>query len=508
MAEVEDVVNVKNSDSSIQERKPPSGEFAGKRVLIIGAARQGTALARYLVRHGASVILNDRLSQEELKDAHRELADLQIEWVYGGHPLELLRGTDMVCVSGGVPLTLEVVVEARQQGIPVTNDSQIFLERTPCKVIGITGSAGKTTTTTMVGRVAEFGWSATPRDVDETIDLTAKGSKTEKTGRVWVGGNIGTPLVDRLDEMQAGDLAIVELSSFQLEIMDRSPDIAAVLNITPNHLDRHKSMETYRAAKANIIMYQTDGDIAILNRDDPGSWSLVPYVQGELWTFGFEGSDKVEAGVFMSEDRSTILYRNLREGIFSPQPILPVSAIELRGRHNLVNVLATCAISLAAGLPVSAIGEAIKGFKGVEHRLEFVRRWKGVDWYNDSIATAPERAMAAIRSFSEPLILLAGGRDKDLPWEEFARLVHQRVKHIVLFGEAAQKIARALSTVDVPSSLETTLCASLAEAVQMAAQVSEPGDVVLLAPGGTSFDEFRDFEDRGEAFKRWVKELQ
>jgi UDP-N-acetylmuramoylalanine--D-glutamate ligase len=231
-------------------------------------------------------------------------------------------------------------------------------------------------------------------------------------------------------------------------------------------------------------------------------------VQGDLFSFGLEQDKKVEAGVFLSEDRRTILYRNPRLGISSPQPILPVSAIELRGTHNLANVLATCAIALAARLPVSAIGAAIKGFRGVEHRLEFVGRWKGVDWYNDSIATAPERAMAAIRSFSEPLVLLSGGRDKDLPWDDFARLVHEKVKHIILFGEAGPKISQALAVAKDRSSLDVTLCQTLLEAVHMAAKVSAPGDVVLLAPGGASFDEFRDFEDRGEAFKRWVKELQ
>lgn len=508
MVGFEDEVFVKKSGSSFLERESPSSEFAGKRILIVGAARQGTALARYLVRHGASVILNDRLSEEELKEAHRELEGLDIEWVHGSHPLELLNGTDMMCVSGGVPLTLELVTEARRRGIPVTNDSQIFLERTPCTVIGITGSAGKTTTTTLVGRVAELGWSAIPGEQKKTNDRTQIEPGTERKGRVWVGGNIGTPLVDRLDEIQPEDLAVVELSSFQLEIMDRSPDIAAVLNITPNHLDRHKTMKAYRAAKANILLHQTEAGNAILNRDDPGSWSLVPLIRGELLSFGFEQDDQIEAGVFLSEDRQTILYRNARQGIFSPQPILQVDTIELRGAHNLANILATCAIALAINLPVSAISAAIEGFRGVEHRLEFVRRWKDVDWYNDSIATAPERAMAAIRSFSEPLIVLSGGRDKDLPWDDFARLVHERVKHIILFGEAAQKIAQALSAMSSRSSLKVTQCTTLAEAVQVAAQISVPGDVVLLAPGGTSFDEFRDFEDRGEAFKRWVKELQ
>lgn len=507
MAHFEDGALVKNSGSSLLKGEAESNDFAGKRIVIIGAARQGIALARYLIRHGASVVLNDRLNEEELKESHQALKGLQVEWVHGGHPLELLRGTDMVCVSGGVPLSLPLVTEARRRGIPVTNDSQIFLERVPCKVIGITGSAGKTTTTTLVGRVAEISYAASLKDHRRISASNLTNPGIVRKGRVWVGGNIGTPLVDRLDEIQPNDLAVVEFSSFQLEIMDRSPDIAVILNITPNHLDRHKTMEAYRATKARLLLHQSQDGIAILNRDDPGSWSLASSVRGELISFGLEPSDMVEAGIFLSEDHQMILYRNLHMGRLSPEAILPVGAIELRGGHNLANVLATCAIALAAGFPASAIAAGIKGFRGVEHRLEFVRRRNGVDWYNDSIATAPERAMAAIRSFSEPLILLSGGRDKDLPWEAFARLVHERVKHIILFGEAAAKIAQALSVINAPSSLEVTLCSTLAEAVRVANQVSSPGDVVLLAPGGTSFDEFRDFEDRGEAFKRWVMEL-
>ncbi len=231
-------------------------DWSGKRVVIIGAARQGIALARYLAQHGARVILNDRRSETELQAARAALADLesQIRWVCGDHPLDLLESADLLCVSGGVPLTLPLVVEARQRGIPLSNDSQIFLEAAACRVIGITGSAGKTTTTTLVGRIAQAALAA-----------------GRLFGKVWVGGNIGVPLIGVLGEMSAQDLAVMELSSFQLELMTRSLQVAAVLNITPNHLDRHGSMAAYTAAKARILAYQSSVDSAVLGRDDPGA---------------------------------------------------------------------------------------------------------------------------------------------------------------------------------------------------------------------------------------------
>jgi UDP-N-acetylmuramoylalanine--D-glutamate ligase len=454
-------------------------------VLILGAARQGTALARFLVQRGARVTLNDRQPAENLQAAQETLQDLGngVRWVTGDHPLELLEQVDLVCVSGGVPLTNPIAAEAQKRGMPLSNDSQIFLEAAPCKVIGITGSAGKTTTTTLVGRMAE-----------EACKLPAAHSNLKLPVRAFIGGNIGSPLIAHIDEMTPDDLAVMELSSFQLEIMTRSPQIAAVLNITPNHLDRHGTMEVYSAAKQRILDFQTSNDAAVLGRDDPGAWSLASFVHGSLYSFGLESMGD-QAGTYLHEND---LY--IRSGS-DEVALMSRTLIALRGEHNLLNVLAACATAAAAGLPAEAMRRGVQDFAGVPHRLEFVRRWGGADWYNDSIATAPERAMAAIRSFDEPIVLLAGGRDKDLPWEDFAALVRQRVDHLILFGEAVEKVARAMG------NFPFTRCDGLRGAVQAAAQVVEPGDVVLLSPGGTSFDEFRDFEERGVCFKQLVKSL-
>jgi UDP-N-acetylmuramoylalanine--D-glutamate ligase len=465
-------------------------DWRDRKVIIIGAARQGLALAQYLSQHGAKVVLNDRLPASELKAAQKTLANEPITWVLGDHPLSLLDGADLVCPSGGVPLNLPILREAVRRGLPISNDSQIFLETAPCMVIGITGSAGKTTVTTLVGRMAA-----------EHLNRTSPGSK------VWVGGNIGSPLISLVDEMSAEDLAVMELSSFQLEIMTRAPQVAAVLNITPNHLDRHADMTSYRQAKFNILKFQTPEDVAILNREDPEAWSFKDRLTQRLVSFGFDDFAPHEEGTFLNQHRALILLRTHANEVFADLPVMPRQDIALRGEHNLMNVLASCAIAHAAGISIEAMARGVSGFMGVPHRIEFVRRWQETDWYNDSIATTPERAMAAIRSFDEPLVLLAGGRDKNLPWEGFAALVHSRVKCLILFGECADKIAQAILSSPVLSQVQIIHCDTLHEAVETAARVAEPGEVVLLSPGGTSFDEFRDFEDRGEAFKRWVWEL-
>lgn len=472
-------------------------KWQGKKILVIGAARQGIALTRYLAGKGAHVILNDQRPFEHLQDARWALQDLPVEWVVGGHPLSALEGVQMVCLSGGVPLTLPLVQEAMRQGLYLSNDSQIFMEIVPCRVIGITGSAGKTTTTTLVGRIAQ-----------QTAALRENAGQGYYPNQVWVGGNIGTPLISHVDEMQGNDLVVMELSSFQLELMSVAPQVGAILNITPNHLDRHATMQEYIDAKAHLIEYQLalrqDWPCAtVLGLEDANAWALRDRARGALWTFGHRLADERFPGTYLQGDW-LVMWDGKEE-----REIMPRSTIQLRGEHNVMNVLAACATSAAAGLPNGAMRAGVAGFTGVPHRLEFVRSWGGAAWYNDSIATAPERSIASVRSFSEPVVLLAGGRDKKLPWDAFAQMVQERVDHLILFGEAGPKIQQAVSSVEAASQRPFTIhvCMGLQEAVRAAAQVVEVGDVVLLAPGGTSFDEFRDFEERGEAFIKWVHEL-
>lgn len=474
-------------------------DWTGRRVLILGAARQGAALTRWLTQHGAIVTISDVRPEATLSEARAALRGMQVQWALGGHPLELLDSTDLVCLSGGVPTDIPIVQEAIRRGVPLSNDTQIFMEVAPCQTVGITGSAGKTTTTALAGEMAQtaFGMKA----ADPTPPRTAP------VRRAFVGGNIGDPLLNHVDEMKAADLAILEISSFQLEQMTISPNVAAVLNITPNHLDRHGTMEAYTAAKRRILEFQSIHDKAVLGRDDAGAWGLRSSVKGELHTFGLSHFSGPGDGTYYDDGILYLLDRGM------DIPLLRRDRIELRGDHNVLNVLAAFAIGHVVGLPLDAMLHAAEAFRGMPHRLELVRTLKGTCWVDDSIATTPERVVAAVKSFEEPLVLLLGGRDKNLPWEELARLVCRRVDHVVLFGEAAEKIKKAMVSAGAggaapgqrPYSMEVV--PQLQEAVARAYQVAETGDVVLLSPGGTSFDEFRDFEERGDRFRSWVQKL-
>jgi UDP-N-acetylmuramoylalanine--D-glutamate ligase len=459
-------------------------------------------LARWLSLHGARVTLSDMRRAEDLRVARESLAEYPIQWALGGHPLELLDSTDVLCLSGGIPLTLPIVAEAMKRGIPLSNDSQIFMEVVPCKTIGITGSAGKTTTTTLVGNMAKLAYQDA-EGMQKGEDGRQKGDTAFRVPpSVYVGGNIGDPLINYVDNMKADDVAVLELSSFQLDQMTVSPNVAAILNITPNHLDRHGRMEAYTAAKARILEFQSKEDIAVLGRDDKGAWSLRNKVKGKLYTFSLHELEEGWNGAYLQDG-----LLNLRDGD-AYLPLILREKISLRGDHNVSNVLAAFSIGHASGFPLDAMLEAAEEFRGVPHRLELVRELRGVRWYNDSIATAPERSMAAIRAFEEPIVLLLGGRDKNLPWEELMQLVSERVDHVVLFGEAAEKIEKTAASLGLRADrLIVTRADGLQEAVIKAAEVAQAGDIVLLSPGGTSFDEFKDFAERGERFREWVQEL-
>jgi UDP-N-acetylmuramoylalanine--D-glutamate ligase len=512
--------------------------FAGKRIVILGLARQGTALARFFLAAGAEVTISDVAPADQLSAPLTDLAGQPVRLVLGGHPPELLDNCDLLCLSGGVPPQIPLVAAARRQGIPVSNDALLTLQHSQAPAIGITGSSGKTTTTTLVGLMMNDErrmMNDEPRAQNPDRGVAADSDSSfiihHSSFHAWVGGNIGVPLVDKLAQISAEDWLVLELSSFQLELFDgesygqaMSPHVAAVLNVTPNHLDRHPSMAHYTAAKANILHWQGPNDIAVLGADDtvtggwlrsrrvdiaagPGQEARSFPLAGRLLGFGLE--DPTGEGCWLVRDARAgeprpylVLRMDGRE-----QPVLPAQAVRLRGRHNLLNIAAACAIGAAAGVSPAAMAAVANSFAGAAHRLELVQERDGVRWYNDSIATAPERAAAALRSFNEPIVLLAGGRDKKLPWADFARLVHQRVRVLILFGEAAGLIAEAVAAEPGGDDLRIVRCADLAEAVTAAARITRPGDVVLLSPGGTSFDAYKDFAARGEHFRALVNGL-
>lgn len=497
----------------------PRDEFGGKSVLILGLARQGMALARFFCRAGARVTISDAAPREALGQELAQIRDLPVTLALGGHPTTLLDECDLLCLSGGVPAQLPLVQEAIRRGIPLSNDSLLTIQRAPCPVIAITGSSGKTTTTTLVGEM--LAQSAVPGQ------------------RVHVGGNIGQPLIHRLDEIGPDDLMVLELSSFQLEIFDPAiaygelagmgPDVAAILNITPNHLDRHPSMAAYTDAKLNLLRHLRPDARVILSGDDPVTRQLLPpggegtpasppknwQLEGLLnqtrqaladqgvTLLGFSQQAEQVAGAWLAGEE--LRYRRER---FARR-----SEVRLRGDHNVSNLLAAAAISGSAGASVPAMGQVAHTFSGVPHRLEEVLTHAGVTWINDSIATAPERAVAGLRCFppgEQTLILLAGGKDKNLPWEGFADEVLRRVTYLIGFGQAGAMIVnavqeRASHRQSQPPS--AAVVRRLEEAVHLASQIALPGSVVLLSPGGTSYDAYKNFEERGEHFRSLVHAL-
>lgn len=467
------------------------------RATIIGAAREGIALARFLAVQGARVTLSDAKSADALGTALAELERLPVRLALGGHPPDLLDA-DVLFLSPGVPLETSIVQEARRRGVPLSSEPRLFTQLCPAPIVGVTGTSGKSTTTTLTGRM-----------------LAAQGLLT------WVGGNIGRPLIGELLGDQLPEVVVLELSSFQLEMFHSgiqgehveqtrtqasrvislagwSPSVTVMTNITPNHLDRHGTMENYIAAKTSILDYQRADDWAIMGQDNPYTRALCDRARGNVARFSL--IEAVDCGG-MLRDGALWLRLGDRE-----QRICARSELRLRGEHNVANVLAAACAATIAGASLEAIRSVATEFEGVPHRLEVVRRWQGITFINDSIATTPERAIAALRAFEEPVVLLAGGRDKNLSWEHWAEWVRLRARAVVAFGECAPLIQAALASAGAAEP-PLYLAHGLAEAVSLAAQVASAGDVVLLSPGGASFDAFTDFEARGRAFRQLVQQL-
>jgi UDP-N-acetylmuramoylalanine--D-glutamate ligase len=380
-------------------------------------------------------------------------------------------GADMVCVSQGVPLSNPAVAAARIGGIPIESMSSIFFDNYPGPIVGITGSSGKTTTTSLV----------------DAIFTTS--------GREHVlGGNIGRGLLALLDEAIPSRTAVVEVSHTQLQLMRRSPNVAALLNVTPNHLDQF-TWDEYVALKRRIYEMQTLRDSAVFNMDDPVSAEFRFNAPGRMLLFSLMGDHGAE-GAYLDGD--TIFWRaGLRT-----EKVLTTGDIPLRGRHNIANVAAATAVAAACDINPRVVNTAVRRFKAPAHRLELVARVKGVAYYNDSIATAPERTLAALKSYDERIVLMLGGREKNLPLDEMLAEAKVRCRAIVTFGEAGPMLADAVEAAGIPVHRTTTL----GEAVEAATGVAQSGDVVLLSPACTSFDAYPNFEARGEAFRRLVEE--
>ncbi|HEY1463772.1 MAG TPA: UDP-N-acetylmuramoyl-L-alanine--D-glutamate ligase [Terriglobales bacterium] len=446
-------------------------DLQNKRVLVVGLGKSGVASALFLKARGAKVTVSDSKTQEQLSKEIPLLLDHGITVETGTHGERTFRGQDLIVVSPGVPVDAPSLVHARSLGEPVIGEIELAAQFLPKDLVAITGSNGKTTTTTLTGEIIT----------------------TEKP--TLVGGNIGTPAVSLVDESTAQTVIVLEVSSFQLETIETfRPRVAVILNITPDHLDRHRTFETYVNAKARIFENQKSEDFTVLNADDETCVSLARRTQGKV--FWFSRRNEVEQGAFVQKDK--IVFRS-SEG---DRQILSLSEIPLKGNHNVENVLAAVCAGILMGCNPAKIREAIQNFKAVEHRLEYVATVRGVDYYNDSKATNVDATIKALESFPGNIHLILGGKDKGSDYTVLNDLLRKRVKRVYTIGAAAEKIES-----HIKGTTEILNSRTLEAAVKKAHETAKTGDIVLLAPACASFDQFQHYEHRGRVFKETVKSL-
>ena len=457
-----------------------------KKVTIMGLGLFGGGLgaAEYFARKGSRVTVTDLKSADQLRPSLEKLDGHAVELHLGEHRERDFTAADLVVVNPAVPRSSQYIALARRHGVKLATEITLFFELCRAPIIGVTGSNGKTTTTSMIGKMLDGGRRA-----------------------VHVGGNIGRSLLPEVESISPADIVVLELSSFQLEWLGdagMSPAVAVVTNINPNHLDRHKTMENYIAAKKNIVAHQTADCTAVLNAGDQELCQWAAGIRAQpLWFSAADqapNGERAVDGSFVRDDK--IIVR--RAGIETD--VAPVSALRLPGRHNLENALAASAACCAIGASAASMAKGIREFEGIEHRLEFVCERNGVRYYNDSKATTPEAAMAGLQSFDCPVVLIAGGYDKHVPLDRLAEKISHGARAAVLLGQTADDIARHLE----PRSRDGftwSKAATFEAAVAKAASIARPGDVVLLSPACASYDMFVNYEERGNRFKEMVREL-
>jgi UDP-N-acetylmuramoylalanine--D-glutamate ligase len=445
-------------------------ELSGKRIAVFGLGVSNRPLVRLLLSFGCDVVGCDKTPREKLDDEILELERLGCRLQVGENYLEGVSA-DLVFRTPGMHPGNPALVALAQGGAEVTSEMEVFFELCPCKIIAVTGSDGKTTTTTLIA------------------ELLKAAGKT-----VWLGGNIGTPLLPICDQITPQDYAVVELSSFQLMDMRRSAHVAVVTNLAPNHLDVHKDMQEYVDAKQNIFRFQTEADTLILNQDN----AITAAFTGKGKTRFFSRLGKTDNGICMEGDLLC------RDG----EPVLDKKDIRIPGVHNIENYMA--AILAVEGLVEDeTIRQVARSFGGVEHRIELVREKDGVKYYNDSIASSPSRTIAGLNSFDQKVLLIAGGYDKHIPFDVLGPVACERVKTVFVNGATAEQIRKAIESAPQyrPGSPEIVDCADFTDAVKKSAAAAVPGDVVLMSPACAAFDQFKNFMERGKYFKKLVMEL-
>ena len=446
-------------------------DLKGKKVLVVGLGKSGLAAALFLRRRGAQVTVSDIRSAEALAKDIPGLLEAGINVEAGGHGLLTFRRQDLIVVSPGVPLDTPELTQVRNFGLPIIGELELAARFLKGKILAITGSIGKTTTTTLVGEI-----------------LKEAGFTT------LVGGNIGVPVINLIDDSTDDTWSVLEVSSFQLESTQQfHPAIGVILNITPDHLDRHGTFEAYALAKERISEAQTEHDFLVLNADNARTAAAASRSAARVYWFSMERPILQGAWV----ENGQIFFRHSKSA--PPEPIIPLSAIPLKGAHNVENVLAAVCSARLAGCPADKVRRAIENFRAVEHRLEYVTTVNGVEFYNDSKATNVDATAKAVAAFPGGIHLILGGKDKNSDYTLLAPLLRQRVRAVYTIGSAAQKIESHLRGVVPLHSCET-----LEKAVAAAAGAARPGDIVLLAPACSSFDQFENYEHRGRVFKELV----
>ena len=449
-------------------------ELKNKRVLVVGLGKSGLAAAIFLRRQGAQVTVSDVRSADLLAKEIPALLDAGIMVEAGGHGLLTFRRQDMIVVSPGVPLDTPELKQVRSFGLPIIGELELASRYLRGLVLAITGSNGKTTTTTLAGKM-----------------LTDAGIPSQ------VGGNIGMPVIALIDHSTAETWNVLEVSSFQLETVEEfRPRIAVILNITPDHLDRHGSLENYILAKERIFANQTADDWLVLNADDDAAHRCAARAKSQVYWFSHRRA--VRQGAFVYKEAVVFV---AKEGA-AMEPVLPLASIPLKGAHNVENVLAAVCAARIAGVSAASIRSSVESFSAVEHRLEFVKTVNAVDYYNDSKATNVDATMKAIAAFPAGVYLILGGKDKNSDYTLLAPLLRERVKTVYTIGSAAEKIEHQLEGV-----VKIVAARTLENAVARAASAAQPGDVVLLAPACSSFDQFENYEHRGRVFKELVAGL-
>ena len=451
-------------------------ELNGKHVLVVGLGKSGVASALFLKAHGARVTVSDTKSGDELRNEIPVLLDHGITVETGGHGERTFRGQDLIVVSPGVPVDAPPLVQARGLGENVIGEIELAAQFLPGPIVAITGSNGKTTTTTLVGEI-----------------LAAGGFPT------LVGGNIGTPAISLAERAKPETVTVLEVSSFQLETIQAfHPKVAVVLNVTPDHLDRHRTFEIYANAKARVFENQQGSDFAVLNADDPTTVTMASRTRARV--FWFSRQKEVDQGAWVRE--ANIMFRDAND----QREILQVSDIPLKGAHNLENALAAVCAGMLMGCAPQKIRDAVRSFRAVEHRLEFVATIGGVDYYNDSKATNVDATIKALESFPANIHLILGGKDKGSDYTVLNDLLRKRVKRIYTIGAAAAKIESQIVAAK-DGGPEVVHSQTLENAIRSAHAAAKPGDIVLLAPACASFDQFKSYEHRGQVFKQIVKTL-